>query len=297
MAKPIFDIADYDVKDPDPWLALFLDQSLPIDDGAKEALLIGNRSLTRQIFLPVARPFVFLFFLCVQLYRIPFSRFPNAPKLLHNLIHWGLKTFATPEANLLIMRHFNIGTEILNFIKDNVPDVPVETMPLRPVKLADLKDNTFIQHDLNVYNFLIELNAGLREQGRALVAPKTVNFDAISGEVFEFEAFPKSWHNFADVQTAIEFYTPIYCLLLSRSDFVRASNSLQLDETIGIYLAQILGSNFHMSMINNHHPMVPLSTYQAGFRLMMHGYDAEALHGYLRLLKKKQAAGEPLPGS
>ena len=35
MAKPIFDIADYDVKDPDPWLALFLDQSLPIDDGAK----------------------------------------------------------------------------------------------------------------------------------------------------------------------------------------------------------------------------------------------------------------------
>jgi hypothetical protein len=34
-------------KDPDPWLALYLDQSLPIDETAKQALLIGNRSISR----------------------------------------------------------------------------------------------------------------------------------------------------------------------------------------------------------------------------------------------------------
>jgi hypothetical protein len=33
---------------------------------------------------------------------------------------------------------------------------------------------------------------------------------------------------------------------------------------------------------------------QAGFRLMMHGLDCEALHGWLRLLKRRQAQGLPL---
>ena len=47
-----------------------------------------------------------------------------------------------------------------------------------------------------------------------------------------------------------------------------------------------------MSLIKNHHPMVPLSPLQAGFRLMMHGYDAEALHGYLRRLKRAQQAAD-----
>ena len=40
--------------------------------------------------------------------------------------------------------------------------------------------------------------------------------------------------------------------------------------------------------------MVALSTLQAGYRLMMHGLDCEALHGWLRLLKARQAAGLPL---
>ena len=33
---------------------------------------------------------------------------------------------------------------------------------------------------------------------------------------------------------------------------------------------------------------------QAGYRLMMHGLDCEALHGWLKLLKQRQAQGLPL---
>jgi len=43
--------------------------------------------------------------------------------------------------------------------------------------------------------------------------------------------------------------------------------------------------------VKNGHPMVPLSTLQAGYRLMMHGLDCEGLHGWLRMLKRRQAAG------
>lgn len=284
-----FDPDSYDRADPDPWLALYLDTSMPIAETAKIALLRGNDTYSRRYFLPAARPFVFIFYLFVKVFRRFFPRWPNSPALLHRLIHWGLRTFASPDANTLILRHFNIGTEILQFIKDNVPGVKIETVPLRPRTLAELENNVFLQHDLNIYNFIIELNKGLREQGREIETPAHIDFSAIGEGEFDLEEFPRGALNFVDVQTAIEFYTPVYALLLSRHDFVRAANSLQLDETIGVYLARILGEDYHMSLIKNHHPMIPLSTFVAGFRLMLHGYDAEALHGYLRTMKKRAA--------
>ena len=48
MSASAFDPHRFDPKDPDPWLALYLDQSLPIDEGAKQALLNGNRSVSRR---------------------------------------------------------------------------------------------------------------------------------------------------------------------------------------------------------------------------------------------------------
>ncbi len=287
-----FDPGAHDPKDPDPWLALYLDDSLPFDQRAKEALLRGNDSPSRRYLLPAVRPLLFLFHLAVRIFRQVFPRWPQGPRTLHRLIHWGLKTFATPEANFLILRHFNIGTEILTFIKDNAPVEGVETVPLRPTKLSDLRDNVFLQHDLNIYNFIILLNRELRESGQEMSRPARIDFSAISDGDFPFEELPKGRLNVIDLQTAIEFYTPIYALFLSRHDFVRAANSLQLDETMAVYLARILGSDYHMSLVNNHHPMVPLSTFGAGFRLLMHGYDAEALHGHLRNMKRAQAEAE-----
>lgn len=297
-----FDADDFDPKDPDPWLALWLDTSLPIDDGAKAALLRGHDSYSRRFLLPFLRPFVFVFFAIVHIIRRIFLRWPNLPRSLHGLIHWGLKTFATPDANLLIMRHFNIGTEILAFIKANAGPVDITSVPLKPRRLADLKDNVFLQHDLNIYNFIIELNRDLRAQGRDLSPPETLDLSMITDGPFEFEAFPDGPLNFADIQTAIELYTPLYALFLPKNDFVRAANSLQLDETVAIYIAKILGTDYHLSFIKNGHPMVPLSTFEAGHRLMLHGLDAEGIHGWLRVLKRRQAAGLPLdpaapPGS
>jgi hypothetical protein len=220
--------------------------------------------------------------------------FPNLNGTLHRMIHWGLRTFGSPDANLLIMRHFHIGTELLAFIKTNAGAPEVETVPLRPANLKDLEDNVFLQHDLNVFNFVIQLNQSLKRQGRDLTPPETVDFSMITDGPFPIAPTKKGWLNFADVQTAVEVYTPMYALLLPRSDFIRASNSLQLDEIMAVYIAKILRTDYHLSFIKNGHPLVPLATVGSGFRLMMHGLDCEALHGWLRLLKKRQAQGLPL---
>ena len=105
---------------------------------------------------------------------------------------------------------------------------------------------------------------------------------------------PNGLFNVIDVQTAVEAYTPLYALFLPREDFVRAANSLQLDEVMGIYIAKILGTDYHLAFMKNGHPLVPLSTLGAGHRLMMHGLDVEGLHGWLREMKRRQEAGLPL---
>lgn len=286
-----FDAADFNPLDPDPWLALWLDQSLPIADEAKTALLMGNRSWSRRWMFNIVRPFIFVFFLFVKILRGISPHWPNLNGFLHKSIRWGLQIFASPQANTLIVRHFHIGTELLGFIKANAGPVQIETVPLRPRTLKDLENNVFLQHDLNVFNFIIQLNIALRAQGRDLEPVAKLDLSMISDAPFELEAFPTGPLNFVDVQTAIEFYTPLYALMLPRADFVRAAQSLQLDETVAIYIAKILGSDYHLAFMKNGHPLVPLSTLQAGYRLMMHGLDCEGLHGWLRMLKQRQAEG------
>ena len=289
-----FDLRRFDPRDPDPWLALYLDQSLPIDETAKQALLVGNRSISRRWLFPVARVFIFVFFIVVKILRGLSPRWPNMNRALHKFIYWGLKNFASPEANLLILRHFTLATELLAFIKANAGPVEIDSWPLRPTKLADLRDNVFLQHDLNIYNFIIQLNASLRAQNRDLVPLAKPDFSAITDGPIELEPLPNGPFNVIDVQTAIEAYTPMYALFLPREDFVRAANSLQLDEVVAIYIAKILGTDYHLAFMKNGHPLVPLSTLQAGYRLMMHGLDVEGLHGWLRVLKRRLAAGLPL---
>ncbi|MEQ7155161.1 DUF6999 family protein [Brevundimonas aurifodinae] len=291
-----FDPRRYDARDPDPWLALYLDHSLPIDPEAKRALLMGARSWSRRWLFPVSRPLVFLFFGLVKVLRAISPRYPNLNGLLHKSIHRGLRTFGSPECNTLILRHFHVGTELLAFMKANAGIDPalVTTIPLKPLTLKDLEDNVFLQHDLNVFNFIIELNLALRAAGKEITPPDRVDFSMISDIDPAFERFPTGPLNRIDIQTAVEFYTPLYALMLPRADFMRASHSLQLDEIVGIYIGRILGTDYHMSFVKNGHPLVALSTLQAGYRLMMHGLDCEAMHGWLRVLKARQEAGLPL---
>ena len=60
---------------------------------------------------------------------------------------------------------------------------------------------------------------------------------------------------------------------------------------LGLY-GKLLGSPYHLFFVNNRHPIVPLSTLRAGFRLMLHGLSAEQLHYHLRQCKRRQERGE-----
>ena len=251
------------------------------------------RSRSRQFLLPVVRPLARLAMIIIQLIKIVIPNRFTSSKLLHRLIYWGLKYFVSPEANFLIVRHFHIGSEILAFIASNVPGVKTELHQLRPRGLEDLLDDFFLKHDLNLFNFVIQLNSQLRERGGEIEPPARINFECVTDGPFPIGEFPRRWTNVIDAQTAIEIYTPLYQLFLTDNDFWRASNSLQLDETVALYAARILNESHHLGLLNNKHPIVPLSTLAAGFRLMLHGLAAETLHATLRERKRRSTPQIP----
>lgn len=282
-------LEDWDRKDPDPWLALSMDRSLPIADEAKAALIRDQRSRSRQFLLPIVRPFARLFIVLAQLVHTVTPRWPHAPRFLHASIAFGMKRFLTPDANRLILRHFHLGAQILRFISDNAtPGHHPDLEPMTPRCIDDVRANLFLNHDLNIYNFLIGLNAELDRRGTDIGRVERIDFSAIRDDV-ELEPLPQGRCNVIDLQTAIECYTPAYAMFLTDRDFWRATNSLQLDETIALYCARLTGEEKHLAMVTNGHPLVPHSTLRAGFRLMLHGLSTELLHGFLLHMKRQQA--------
>jgi len=295
MTRPVdFEAMQHDPRDPNPWLALYLDRSTPIDVEVKKAWLADSSSWCRQFLLPVVRPLARATIILFQLVRTVLPNALTSAWLLHRFLSWGLRTFVSRNANWLIVRHFHIGSEILDFIARNVPGANVPLNPLRPANLGDLRDHLFLKHDLNLFNFVINLSRELRAQQREIARPLQLDFGGISEGNFGIEPMPDRWHNFIDLQTAIEMFTPVYQIFLTDNDFWRATHSLQLDETIAIYVARILGEPQHLVLLNNKHPLVPESTLRAGYRLVLHGLSSEMLYELLVRAKRAATAGRPV---
>ncbi len=283
------DISTHDPRDPNPWLALYLDNSIPINPRTKLALMRDNNSWSARYLLPFIIVGSKITMVFIYVFKFFFPKFPNSSKVLHRILSWGLRKFVSPDANLLIFRHFWVGSEILEFISKNIDQVAVETSPLKPKDFEAVKEDLFLLHDLNLYNFVIHLNSQLIEKKIHVMPKSSLDLSFITEDQFAHIDFPYKWTNVLDLRSAIEVFTPFYQLFLTYNDFIRASNSLQLDETIAIYAAKILSSPAHIGLINNKHPMVPATTYNAAYRLVLHGLAAETLHQILVNIKQKSA--------
>jgi hypothetical protein len=285
MNNPL-DLSQHDNRDPNPWLAMYLDSSIPINDHTKQALMRDNNSRSAKYLLPFVQLWSKVTMFCIHVLKFFFPKLFNSSKVLHRILSWGLRRFVSPDANLLIFRHFHVGSEVLEFIASNINGVTMELSPLKPKNFEDVKDDLFLKHDLNLYNFIIHLNDQLKQKKVRIEKVSTPNLNMISVDQFDHIAFPNRWTNILDLRSSIELFTPFYQLFLTANDFVRASNSLQLDETLAIYAAQLLGTPGHLGLVNNKHPMVPATTYSAAYRLVLHGLAAETLHEILVNMKK-----------
>jgi hypothetical protein len=74
--------------------------------------------------------------------------------------------------------------------------------PPRPGCLEDLRDNVFLQYDLSIYNFIIQLNQSLRAQGRDLAPVTRPDFLMISDTPIDLARLVVARSTVATGQTA-----------------------------------------------------------------------------------------------
>lgn len=273
-------------------MALYLDQSVPMDPEAKKAYIASTKSWFRQYMLPVLRPFCRLMTGLVQLLKFVLPKSLSNHRFLHQCISHGLNNFVSPEANFLILRHFHQGTNVIKFLCDNLELDHQLQIPLYPKDVFELSknENMVVQHDINLYNFVIEAN---EKHGGPFTGPKNlknINYDSVTPLDLKIEDMPQGRFNILDVESAIELIAPYFQLLTTDEEYWRASISLQLDETVGVYLANLLQAPERLFMVNNKHPMVPNNIVEAANRLIKHGLSTEMLYQYLLDQKAEKEA-------
>jgi hypothetical protein len=271
IQNPTVKIEVRDRRNPNAWDALYLDQAIPVDPVAKAYMI---RDLALIMTVKRLLPFQF-----------------SAYTLMHRSAAFFLNTFVSPEACYLIVRHICIGSNIVNFLVDNGPDPTIEKSQLYPRTVDDLAENAFLEHDLILYNFVLDYNEAQERnpQWIEVVRRRGLNYDSIKPVEVEVDFERRRWLRILDLESAIELFKVFYSLCLTSDEFARAVLSLQFDENFGLYFSTITGDYNWNHLITNRHPLAPNSPFQAARDLMLHGMIAEYLHRYLELHKESVA--------
>jgi Family of unknown function (DUF6999) len=222
---------------PTVWTAILADPVSPFDPPTLRKVVHDQQRWSRRYLHPPARVLsrcaVFLI-VCVKR-LLPAWRAHSA---MDQLCVWFLRNFVSAEAGELLIRHFLIETNLLNFVIRNagVPGIP--PVSLRPIGLRDLGNRAVIEHDVNVYKVLVELGVLVRGGVGAIAPPERLDMSMLDIPPIDAEPARRRWLNL-DIQTALCFMNIPFALCLTPAEYQRAVHSLRLDEPLMALLAEI----------------------------------------------------------
>jgi len=288
VPKPERQLADpylprpHDRRNPNAWDAIYVDQAIPVDAIAKGYMIRDLQNWTRNYLLvPIKLSANLLLGLIMTVKRLLPFQFSHYT-LMHRSAAWFLNTFVSPEACYLIVRHICLGSNIVNFLIENGPDPAIEKSALYPCTVNDLSENAFLEHDLILYNFVLDYNRAQRSNPNWVqsVRQQGLTFDSIQPVNVEVD-FSRRGLRVLDLESAIELFKVFYSLCLTSEEFERAVLSLEFDENFGCYFSTITGDYNWNHIITNRHPLAPESPFGAARSLLLHGIITEYLHRYL----------------
>jgi hypothetical protein len=276
-----------DRSNPNAWEALYLDQAIPLDMTAKAYMINDLQSWSRNyLLIPIKIIANISLAIIMTIKRILPFQF-SAYKLMHHSAAFFLKHFASPEACYLIVRHICLGSNIVNFLIDNSADRQIPKSTLYPQTVNDLAENAFLEHDLILFNFVLDYNEAQQKNPDWLqdVHAQGLNYESIQPVNIDVDVSKRGWFQILDLESAIELFKIFYALCLTSEEFARAVLSLQFDENFGCYVSAIAQDYNWNHVIANRHPLAPNSPFNAARDLFLHGIITEALHRYLELRK------------
>lgn len=274
----------HDRTNPNTWDALYQDNSIPVDPIAKAYMVKDLKNWSRNyLLLPIkAIANVLLALILVFKRLLPFQ-FSNY-WIMHRSAAFFLDHFVSPEACYLIVRHIGLGSNIINFLIDNGPDPGLPKATLYPRSVRDLANNVFLDHDLLLFNFVLDYAAAQRANPDWLTQVQARGLDYASIQPIQPRVtLERRWSQILDLESAIELFKVFYSLCLTSDEFERAVLSLEFDENFGGYISLVTGDYRWNHVISNRNPLAPDSTFGAARRLLGHGITTEQLHRYLEL--------------
>ena len=109
----------YDRNDPSLFEVLEIDDSLPMDKEAARCWIANLKHPLRLTVMHLCRLGATITLCCAYFLKRLFPIQFSAHRTLQATICWFMKWIVTPEANLVILRHFWTESNIINFIIAN----------------------------------------------------------------------------------------------------------------------------------------------------------------------------------
>lgn len=271
-----------------PYLrAIAVDNTLPIDAVAVDLWLRDIDNPLRWIVRPLLQ-FVFAILLHVTwaLKRLPLPQF-RAHRLLQRLICWFCRNAVSPEANLLILRHFATESNILNFLRDNSNADAVAPLRLYPATTDELLEHTFVRHDQELFRMISELghwdDTGPKPPGEL----RWANWRPLT---LDPGSLPRKFSQVLDFETAHALFMCLFCFLLTAEEYRDSINGFNLDQSIAIRIGRMIGDPELAELAYNKHPLYLVGPWNLSQRFLMHGFFTEYLHGRLERLRTDSRA-------
>jgi len=264
--------------------AVRVDNSLPIDPQAVDLWLADVHNPLRWIVRPILQ-FLFIVLLHVTwfLKRLPLPQF-RAHKLLQRTICWFCRNFVSPEANLLILRHFATESNILNFLRDNSNSRQLTPLALYPQKIDDMLEMTFVHHDQELFRMMEGL--GEWDSNTAARAAREIDWTNWRPITLQLGDVPKKWTQKLDFETSHALFMCLFCFLLTAEEYRDSINGFNLDQSIALRIGKIIGDPTLAEYAYNKYPLYPVGPGNLAQRFLMHGFFTEHLHERLEQLRR-----------
>jgi hypothetical protein len=224
-------VPEFVKSDPSMWEAIYADPSVPLDRALMQQIIRDQRRVSRRWLYPLARVFSRVVVAIISAIKrvLPFRWMPLP--MMDFLCVWFLRRCVSVDAVELLIRHFIIETNLVNFIIRNT-DVDFEPVTLRPERLRELGQQAVVEHDVNVYDVLIALDHV------ALTPRKPLDFTQL--DVPQLDAEPGRFRPVGlDIQTALCFMNIPFSIALKLEEYRRAVHSMRFDDSFLEILAII----------------------------------------------------------
>jgi hypothetical protein len=265
--------------------AVRADDSLPIDRAAVDLWLRDVHRPLRWIVRPVLQlVFAALLFVVWTLKRLPLPQF-RAHRLLQRMICAFCRHFVSPEANLLILRHFATESNVLNFLRDNSDARGVAPLELYPSSIDELLEHSFVRHDQELFRMFEEL--GPFDTPAAPRPARELDWTHWRPITLTLDDLPRRATQVLDFETSHALFMCLFCLLLTAEEYRDSINGFNLDHSIAVRVGRIIGDPTLTDYAYNRYPLYPVGPGNLAQRFLMHGFFTEHLNARLELVRRQ----------